>query len=202
MGWGDFLDVKNAATGGVSLIVGVLVKWLSGLPAERRQIAAQKKAEQAETAAQGRQDAAERELCEIKRRAESPMLLLATEKFLFAEPYSKEVGETMEVSWDDAASLVPGTSAVPEDFIKGNFVLLYVEMHGAKPRTFHFDLDGEEAFLSDDVAFLHYYYDPSKREKAQKLIFSFELETGVIDRHTYEIIHGFRQLRRIHPPGV
>ncbi len=81
-------------------------------------------------------------------------------------------------------------------------VFLYVEVQGPKPRDYSLTLDEEEAFLTEGTRFIHYYYDPAKRNRTQKLIFTFELENGVVDKHSYEIVHGFRQLKRIDPPGV
>lgn len=81
LGVGDFFEVKTVGTAVASGMLAWIGTKLAGIPEKRRQRASQLKTEKEKMEAQEKQAAAEQQLRDIKRRAESPMILLGSRQF-------------------------------------------------------------------------------------------------------------------------
>lgn len=149
----------------------------------------------------------EAELKLIRRRGEAPYLVPSQSLFnhLYFDAGGGEIRFFPGGSGNVLCSL---RDEVAKETAPGTPIFFVVENNGKGARRVTITLDGQAARLrhepqiqgAHDLSYLEYSYNPAKHGQNQCLVIEFETETGVQDRHTYLLKHGFRSLTRQHPP--
>jgi len=150
---------------------------------------------------------AEAELKLIRRRAEAPYLAPSGTFFTALQRLS----EDNEIRFFKAGMenlLCFERNEVDKNLAPDNLVLFVIENSGQAARRVAATLDGVPVELNREpdihdakgLQFLEYPYQPAKHGQKQRLVIEFESSSGVQDRHTYEIVHGVRSLKRTDPP--
>jgi hypothetical protein len=149
----------------------------------------------------------EAELKLIRRRAEAPYL--AASDAVFNCLYTSLIGSELRCFQPGMENLLCfQRDEVGKNLIADNPVLFVIENSGQAARSVAVSLDGVPIQLKREpdiqdaqgLQFLEYPYQPAKHGQTQQLVIDFESSGGVQDRHTYQIIHGARSLKRTDPP--